>query len=67
MRYDLWRVTEPQHQHAVDRIAETLVAKIDDRYEVDLSSPKPAINFAYLSSGRERLSGRQKGMIEESS
>jgi len=51
LRHDLWRITEPQHMRAVDKIAETIAAKVDDGFEVEAKPPPPAMNFAYLYRG----------------
>jgi hypothetical protein len=41
-RHDLWRTCEPQHDHAVNRIAETLAEKLDDGFLVEARPPKQA-------------------------
>jgi hypothetical protein len=51
MRHDLWRTCEPQHGHVVDRIAETIIEKVDEGFAVEKRTPKPVINFTYLYSG----------------
>jgi hypothetical protein len=39
-RHDLWRVTEPQHDNAVRRIAQALAERIDDGFEVMERPPR---------------------------
>jgi len=51
LRHDLWRISEPQHMRAVDTIAEMIVVKVDDGFEVEAKPPPPAMNFAYLYRG----------------
>jgi hypothetical protein len=51
LRHDLWRITEPQHMHAVDKIAETIAAKVDDGFEVETKPPPPVMHFAHLYRG----------------
>jgi hypothetical protein len=36
MRHDLWRTCEPQHEHAVNRIAEAIATKVEEGFEVEV-------------------------------
>jgi len=64
LRHDLWRITEPQHGQAVERIAETIVAKLEDGFEVEARPPKPSISFAIFTAGRrERVTDSYDGAL----
>jgi hypothetical protein len=41
IRQDFWRTTEPQHQRAVDAIAEHLTKTVDEHFEVQAKPRKP--------------------------
>ena len=46
LRHDLWRVAEPHHQRAVDRIAETLAAKVDEDFEIETRAARRGLSVA---------------------
>jgi hypothetical protein len=46
LRHDHWRTCEPQHGHAVDRIAETIAAKVEAGFEVKSRPPREARSVA---------------------
>jgi hypothetical protein len=57
LRHDLWRITEPQHTNAVNKIAETLTAKIEDQFELQEKPTRAPFSLAYLYKGRKEDGG----------
>ena len=51
LRHDLWRITEPQHGQAVDKLAEIVTEKIDSGFEVERKPPAPFFSFGHLYDG----------------
>jgi hypothetical protein len=41
VRHDFWRTCEPQHQRAVDKIAEHVTTAVDEHFEVQAKPRKP--------------------------
>jgi hypothetical protein len=51
LRHDLWRRCEPQHDHAAKAIADKLVERIDEGFEVETRPPRDTGSAAHLYVG----------------
>jgi hypothetical protein len=57
--HDLWRIAEPQHEQAINRIAETLVEKVEGGFEVEAKPPRLHVSIYDAIFGQKLKEGEK--------